>query len=31
MNAILDFVRAAFPLALAGVAVVVLCVRHSKQ
>jgi len=31
MNAILDFVRAAFPLVLAGVAVAVLCVRHSKQ
>lgn len=31
MNAILDFVRAAFPWVLAGVAVVVLCVRHSKQ
>lgn len=31
MNAILDFVRAAFPWVLAGVAVAVLCVRHSKQ
>lgn len=31
MNALLDFVRAAFPLVLAGVAVAVLCVRHSKQ
>lgn len=31
MNAIQDFVRAAFPWVLAGVAVAVLCVRHSKQ
>lgn len=31
MNAILDFVRAAFPWVLAGVAVAVLCVLHSKQ
>jgi len=31
MNAILEFVRAALPWVLAGVAVAVLCVRHGKQ